>query len=791
MLTNYVKITFRNLIRNKVYSAVNIGGLAIGMAVTILIGLWLHDELTFNRAFPKHARLAQVMATQTVNGETNTADAIPIPLADALRINHGDALKRVALVFPPFPHILSVGEKQVSQSGIWAQADLPDMLDFTMLRGRRDALTDPSSVLLAQSLATSLFGSAEPMGKLIKLDNRTYVTVAGVFQDFPRNTFFHETKLVLSWKKVVSDLNWVNEARDQWNTPFWHLFVELNEQADINKLNAQVKSIIKEHNPNSQTTIQLFPMDRWHLYRQFTNGQATGGRIQIIWLFGIIGTFVLLLACINFMNLSTARSEKRAQEVGVRKAVGSGRGQLIGLFLGESISVAVLGLGLALLLVQVSLPFFNELTGKAIRLPADTPVFWLVIVGFTIVTGLVAGSYPALYLSGFAPGNVLAGRVAPGRFATRPRQVLVVIQFTVSIALISGTIVVFRQIQYAKDRPVGYTRDGLLTIQKNTPALFAMPYNAVRNELLKTGAVADIAGSSQPATDAPAGQSEYSWRGKNPALKVTLQRVSVTHDFGKTLGWIILQGRDFSRNFPTDSGALVINETAAKTLGFANPIGETIRWEGLPHTIVGVVKDMVMESPYKPIQSAIFLLDYGSDNFITIRISPSVSMRTALARVAAVFKKYNPDSPFTYAFIDDTYAKKFSDEERVGNLASVFAVLAIFISCLGLFGLASFVAEQRTKEIGIRKVLGASVGSLWGLLSKDFVGLVVIACLIATPLAWYFLNGWLQQYQYRTELSWWMFAASGAGALIITLLTVSIQSIRAALQNPVKSLRNE
>ena len=532
-------------------------------------------------------------------------------------------------------------------------------------------------------------------------------------------------------------------------------------------------------------------MANWHLYSEFKNGKVVGGRIQFLWLFGLIGVFVLLLACINFMNLSTARSGKRAKEVGIRKAVGSRRGQLVTQFFWESLLVSVLAFLLALLLAQMCIPFFNKLTDKGMALPWAIPLFWLTAVVFTLVTGLIAGSYPALYLSGFAPVKVLKGVLTTSRWAATPRQVLVVIQFTVSITLIIGTLLVLRQVQHAKNRPIGYTRDGLITVQKNTPALFQAPYNALRRDLLQTEAVEDMFCSSGTSTETPVGNQNFDWKGKAPGSVVLLQTMGVTHDYGKTMGWTVVEGRDFSRRFPSDSGSLILNETAAKRIGFANPVGEMIRWDGKPHRITGVVKDMVMESPYQPVQPCLFVLDYEWDNFITVRLKPGLSTRDALARIEPVFKMYNPASPFDYKFVDDEYAKKFGDEERISALASVFAVLAIFISCLGLFGLASFMAEARTKEIGVRKVLGASVLNLWGLLSKDFVVLVLIAFFIATPIAYYFLSNWLQKYEYRTELSWWIFAVSGVGVLVITLLTVSFQSVKAALMNPVKSLRSE
>jgi putative ABC transport system permease protein len=505
-------------------------------------------------------------------------------------------------------------------------------------------------------------------------------------------------------------------------------------------------------------------MDNWRLYSEFKNGKVAGGRVQFVWLFGIIGAFVLLLACINFMNLSTARSEKRAKEVGIRKAVGSVRQQLIGQFLSESIVVALLAFILSIALVELLLPFFNGLSDKEMGLPWSSLVFWLLALGFTLFTGFISGSYPAFYLSGFNPVKVLKGTFRAGRFASLPRKILVVLQFTVSIVLIIGTIIVFKQIQFAKDRPVGYTREGLITLFMNTPDLYGH-YDAIRNDLLATGAVENMAESSSPSTEVWSNNIGFSWEGKDPNSLPLFGTVATTQDLGKTIGWQIKEGRDFSRNFASDSSAMILNEAAVKLTGLKDVVGKMIKWDTTPYRVVGVVKDMVMESPYTPVKPTIFIMNTNWANIITIRIKPTVSMRAALSKIEQVFKKYNPGAPFEYKFTDEEYAKKFEDEERIGNLATFFAILAIFISCLGLFGLASFVAEQRTKEIGIRKVLGASVFNLWKMLSRDFVLLVIISCVIAIPIASYFLNQWLLKYDYRTNLAWWVFALAAAGAL--------------------------
>jgi len=503
-------------------------------------------------------------------------------------------------------------------------------------------------------------------------------------------------------------------------------------------------------------------------------------------LFSLLAIFILVIACINFMNLATARSEKRAKEVGIRKTVGSLRHQLIGQFLTESIIVAFIAFIVSIGLVELMLSFFNGLADKEMSIPWSNGWFWLLTLGFTFFTGLVSGSYPAFYLSGFEPIKVLKGTFRAGRFASLPRKVLVVVQFTVSVALIIGTIIVFRQIQFAKDRPVGYTREGLIAINMNTPDLYGH-YDAIRQDLFATGAVENMAESSSPVTNVWSNNIGFNWEGKDPNSLPLFGTVATTYDFGKTIGWQIKEGRDFSRDFATDSTAMILNESAVKLTGLKDVVGKTIKWNEGSYTVTGVIKDMVMESPYTPVKPTIFVMNMDWANIITIRIKPTAPLRDALAKIETVFKKYNPGAPFDYKFTDEEYAKKFDDEKRIGNLATFFAILAIFISCLGLFGLASFVAEQRTKEIGVRKVLGASVFNLWGMLSKDFVLLVIISCFIAIPIAWYYLDEWLQRYEYRTPISGWVFAVAAFGALGITLLTVSFQAIKAALANPVKS----
>jgi putative ABC transport system permease protein len=799
MIRNYFKIALRNLLKHKGYSFINIFGLATGMAVAMLIGLWIYDELSYNKSFQNHDRIAQIMQHQTFDGEVNTQTANPYLLGDEIRAQYGSDFKYIVMASWTGEHLLTFEEKKLTKTGNYFEPAITEMLSLKMLKGTRSGLKEMNSVLLSESVAKAYFGEADPLGKVMKVDNKMNVKVTGVYQDLPYNSDFKDLSFILPWELYLSTQPWIKEMTNPWRSNFTQTYAQLADHAmmqpsSMAQISAKIKNVkfnkIRPEEKAFKPVVFLHPMSKWHLYSEFKNGINTGGRIEFVWLFGIIGAFVLLLACINFMNLSTARSEKRAKEVGIRKAVGSVRGQLINQFFSESLLVVIIAFGLSLLLVQLILPAFNEVADKKMFLLWSNPVFWLLSVGFTLLTGVVAGSYPALYLSSFQPIKVLKGTFRVGRFAAVPRKVLVVVQFTVSVTLIIGTIVVFRQIQHAKNRPIGYSRDELLTVPINTPDLTGH-YDVLRNDLLKTGVVAEMSESSNPVTSIWAINNGYDWRGKDPSIQGNFAAVSVTHDFGKTIDWEFKEGRDFSREFATDSSAIILNETAVKFMGLKKPLGEIVKINEKPFQVIGVVKDLVMQSPYSPVFRTSFVLDYKDVNVINIKINPAISSREALAKLEVVFKKHNPSAPFEYKFVDDEYAKKFSDEERIGKLATFFAMLAIFISCLGLFGLASFVAEQRTKEIGIRKVLGASVTNLWGLLSKDFVLLVIISCLISSPIAYYFMNDWVQKYEYHTDISWWVFIASGAGALTITLLTVSFQAIKAALMNPVKSLKTE
>lgn len=795
MFKNYFKIAWRNLIKSKIYSIINILGLATGMAVAMLIAFWIWDEVTYDRYHANHERLAQVMTTFIDNdGKMETGQAVCMPIGDELRTKFGSDFKNIVMASWNFGHVLAVDDKKITANGMWVEANFPSMFTIRMLKGNINALSDPSTILINASLAKTLFGDADPINKLIKLDNQDSYKVAGVFEDFPHNTSLYDAKIFLPWKKYITTEQWLKDAATQWNNHSWQAYVQVADNINMDKETQKIKDVVMVHKnekTDGKEQALLFPMNKWRLYSDFKNGKPAGGRIQFIWLFSIIGVFVLLLACINFMNLSTARSEKRAKEVGIRKTVGSDRGQLIRQFLSESALVAFISFLFSIGLVLLLLPMFNKLAAKTIQLPWSNTFFWLIALAFTFLTGLISGSYPALYLSRFEPIKVLKGTFRVGRFASLPRKILVVVQFTFSIALIIGTIIVFKQIQYAKNRPVNYRSQGLLTVMISTPDLRGH-LDALRSDLLATGVVDNMAQSSSPTTAVWSNQIGFNWQGKDPNSLPVFGTIAVTEDFGKTIGWQVKEGRDFSKEFATDSLAMVLNEAAVKLVGMKRDIvGETIEFNDKKYIVVGVIKDMIMESPYKPVTPTVFLYDRNWANTITIAIKQGAPIKSSLSKIEAVFKKYNPGAPFDYTFNDEDYAKKFADEERVGNLATFFTILAIFISCLGLFGLASFVAEQRKKEIGVRKVLGASTYNLWRMLSSEFALLVIISCFIAIPLAWYYLNHWLKQYDYRTTISFWIFIASGVGALAITLITVSFQAIKAALANPVKSLRTE
>ncbi len=808
MIRNYLKVAWRNLMTNRLYSFINIGGLTVGIVVSMLIGLWIYDELSFNKYHHNYGRIAQVMirGNDTKDGPF-TNNSVQYPLATELQTNYKTNFRHIVRASWVQEYILSAGEKKLSRTGQFMDEGAPEMFTLNMLYGNWSGLKDPHSILLSSSTAKALFGNADPVNKLVLINNKMNVTVTGVYEDLPMNAQLSNIKFVSTWDLWVSENDWIQKrATNDWHNHFLKIYAEIRPGADFETVSTNIKDAELQNIRNldgykddlaRNPQVFLQPMSNWHLYPIDRNGVTDDKPVRMVWLVAIIGMFVLLLACINFMNLSTARSLKRAKEVGIRKTLGSMRRHLVYQFYSESLLVVVLSFVLACLLVNLSLSWFSTLAGKELKMPWGDTYFWLISLGFIFITGLLAGSYPALYLSSFKPVKVLKGTFRVGSLGSFPRKALVVMQFTVSVALIISTIIVYRQVQFAKDRPVGYTREGLLMVEMKSSD-FQGKYDLFRTEFLNTGVVADLSQSMGKITEVSSGNNGFDWKGRDANKEESFGTLAVTHEHGKTVGWQFVAGRDFSRSFPSDSAGTVINQAAAKYMGLENPVGETITWkwkdnQPQPYKILGVISDMVMESPYEPVEPTLFFVKAlnGGVNWINIRVKPGFSMSTALPKIEAVLKRLVPTAPFDYKFVDHEYAQKFKAEERISKLAAFFAVLAIFISCLGLFGLASFMAEQRTKEIGVRKVLGASMFNLWGVLSKEFVWLVFISLLIAAPAAYYFMHEWLQDYTYRTDLSWWIFAGAGAMAIVITILTVSVQAIKAAVINPVRSLRTE
>lgn len=799
MIRNYFKIAWRNLKKNKVYSFINIFGLALGLAVTMIIGLWIVDEFNYNDHFENKDQVAQVMQNQTINGTIETNEGLPLALEFQLRENFGDVFEYVVMSSRNDERYLSVDDKVLASNGRFMQTDGPDLLELEMIEGSRGGLKDINSILLSETTAKKLFGNSSALGKSVISNNEFPMEVTGVYKDISTNNSFSDLHFIMPFKHWMSThWGWLENQDSNWTYNPFFIYVKLSKNADLAALNARIKNVKKDNRSGGDSfnsELFVFPMVKWYLHSNFENGQQVGGRIENIWLFGIIGWFVLILASINFMNLSTARSEKRALEVGIRKSIGSTRLQLIYQFLSESFLVVICAFIIAIGMVVLSLPAFNSVAGKEVVFPWSNGLFWMMSFVFIGVTALVSGSYPALYLSSFKPIKVLKGTFKMGTFAAVPRKVLVVAQFTVSIALIIGTLIVKNQITYGKNRPVGIESSQLIQLPTSSKN-FSGKYELIRNQFLASGAVNEMGWGTSPTTSVWNYASGYDWDGKPVDFQESFALMAVSFDYIDAVGMEIVKGRSFLRDFATDSNAVVLNQAAVKYMGIQSPIGKYIRYshpgpKQVPMQIVGVVEDVINESAYEPVSPQMYQFGRGTGGFYYLKLNPEKSTSNNLATIEKVFKDNFPNLPFRYDFVDEEYAQTFAAEERIASLAEVFTILAIVISCLGLFGLAAFVAEQRTKEIGVRKVLGASITNIWVLLSKDFIVLVVIALLIAAPFAYYFMSDWIQKFYYRTDISVGIFLIAGLGVILLTVVTVSFQAIKAAMANPVKSLRTE
>jgi putative ABC transport system permease protein len=787
MIKNYLKIALRQLLKNKSFSIINISGLAIGMAAVIMLLLWIQNEVSFDRFHAKGDRIYELWNRAKWDDKLECWPVTPKIAAKSLR-THYPEIEKVIRVDWPNNRLLITKDKRLFSHGNAVDPEFLSTFSFPLIKGDiNTVLSQPHSMLITPKLAEKLFGNEDPLGKIITLEDKKQLTVTGIIANPTNNTRF-DFEYLLPWKFTELD----EGEENNWNNNSTRTFVLLKENTDFNTIQNKIKTLRKDYSGvNDVYEMFLYPSYKWHLYGSFTNGVEDGaGKIQMVILLSIIAGFILLIACINFMNLSTARSEKRAKEVGIRKTIGAYKSALVAQFLSETILLSAFGFVIALLLVKLCLPAFNKLSQKELFIDFTNPYFWIFSISFILLTGLLAGIYPAFYLSSFNPVKVLKGTFKSSGKAVTPRKILVVFQFVFAIILIVATIIVNQQINHVVRRETGYNNKNIIfhfltsDLTKN--------YEILKQELLAQNLVQSVTKTNAPITERWSDSWGFEWEGKDPNDRTDFDRYIVDDAIVKTAGLKLLQGRDFDlKKFPTDSNAIIINESTLKITGFKDPIGKIIIDGEEPFHVIGLIKDFVINSPYEPTTPMMMLgAKNGWFNVVHLRLNESTAAQD-IKKIEQLFKKYNPEFPFNFKYADEQYAKKFDDMQSVATLASIFAVLAIFISCLGLFGLAAYMAENKVKEIGVRKVLGASVLNITTMLSANFLKLVGIAFLIATPLAWYFMQKWLSDYQYRINIEWWVFLLAGGIAFIISLLTVSYQSLKAALSNPVKNLRTE
>jgi putative ABC transport system permease protein len=794
MFRNYFKTSWRNIVKEKGYSTFNIVGLAIGMAVALVIGLWVQYQLSYDRFLPHYDQAYRAMMRSTQNGETDAGEATCLPLADVIKKDVPE-VQYVAQADFGGQHSLMVGDKKLYSKGFFAGEDFLKIFRFSLLQGSAgDVLKQPASIVLTRSTAIALFGHTDPMNKTVRLDNLHDVKVAGVLADLPGNSSLSFDYLI-PFSYYIQTQGWIRDNATNWNLNPIQTFIGL--RANTNRAQAEValKTLYQKYDHDVYQTMKLelflHPLKDWHLYSDFKNGEEAGGFIDYVRMFSIIGMLVLLIACINFTNLSIARSERRAREVGVRKAMGSLKRHIIFQFLTESVLITLMAFVLALMLLSISLPAFNTLTTSTVSIPWTSAAFWGVMLSYVLLTGVLAGSRPAFYLSSFRPVKVLkSGSLQVGRAAPLGRRVLVVLQFTCSVALIISTVIVYQQIQYAKNRPTGFVADRLIMTDASSD--LDQHFTALKNELLRTGLVTGVTKATTPATDLYSWTGIDDWQGKYADESLGVANVGITDDYFKTVGMQLVKGRDFARGMAADTADVILNEAAVERMRFKDAVGQVIFWNNHRKIrVIGVVKNALMRGPFSAPEPTFFTYTPSWSSSVMYRLAPGVDAGSAIAAFGPIFSRYNPAYPYIYHFADESYGAKFHEEALIGKLSGIFAALAVFISCLGLFGLSAYVGQQRTKEIGIRKVLGASVMQVWMMLSTEFIVLVSVSCLIAAPIAFYFMHGWLQTYYYRIPIGPGVFIASAAAALLVTIVTISFQAIKAALMNPVNSLRSE
>ncbi|MDZ4716718.1 MAG: FtsX-like permease family protein [Cytophagales bacterium] len=788
MFRNFVLITLRNLRKNGTYSFINIAGLSIGIACSLLIMLWVFDELSFNTFQPKANRLYQVWINAKFDGKINSWTSVPQPTYEALKTEDSNILN-TAISDWGGERLFGVGDNRVNKRTYFVSEEFLEMFQFPLIKGDASlVLDDPNSIVISESMAKILFGDEDPLNQTVRVDDAHELKVTGVLRDIPKNSSL-QFDCLMTWEHKRKTEDWVKESIANWGNYSFQVYVELNDPSKEEVVESAIEDLLtRKGETDIKREFYLHPLLRWRLHSNFENGKEAGGMVDYVNMFTIIALFILVIACINFMNLATARSERRAREVGIRKSVGSRRHELVFQFMGESIFLACMAFVIAMLIAHLVLPFYNELVQKQLFIDYQAPRFWIFAAVLVSFTGIVSGSYPALYLSSFQPVQVLKGKVRVGRGATTPRKILVTLQFGFSILLIIGTLVIYWQIKHVKGRDLGYNQENLITIDYT--AEVGRNYRTIKQELLSTGVVKSVCKSNSPITEIWS-NNFLGWPGKPEDQKVIFSTIATEYDYTQTMGIKILQGRDFSEDFKSDTSAIIINKAALDVMGLKDPLGAQLDLWGSKRNLIGIVDNVLMGSPYQPVKPMFVVFQPEWSSAVSIRLEKTNDLPASIRKVVEIFNKYNPAYHFEYSFADVEFAKKFTTINMTSRLASLFASLAILITGLGLFGLAAFMAEQRTKEIGIRKVMGASVSSLVTLMSMDFSKLVLAAFALASPLAWWLLNDFLERYPYRIAIPWWVFPLTGVVALVFATVIVSTQAFRAARANPVNSLRNE
>jgi ABC-type antimicrobial peptide transport system permease subunit len=785
MFKNYLKIAWRNIQRSKGYAFINIAGLGIGMAASILILIWVQFELSVDRFHENSDRIFAVWRNTEMQGEIFSGDYTPAPYAPALKDQFPEVEEAIRITEWD-PQLLTVGENSFYEESTFTEPGFFKIFSFEAIEGDPvAALEEPESIVLTESVARKLFGEESALGKTVTVEKQLDLEVKAVIKDLPGNTNFPFTTF-LSFKKLVQ-MEW---ADDFWGNNSYRTFVMLTEGTSVTDFNEKYKGFTAKNTEYDEISDFLFPIEDLHLYSKFENGKSVGGKIELIQMFGIVSILVLFIAGINFVNLSTAQSDKRSKEVGIRKLSGANKGMLIGQFLAESTMIAIAAYLFAILLVSLAFPWFKDLIGQNLANPFTQPFFWLISIGYVVIIGVLAGSYPAFLMSSYQPTLAMKSNLNSNKgFGVKPREVLVVFQFAVVVILISSVWIVRDQMTFVQNRDLGLDKDNLIfhpitqNIRKNK--------TAIRNELIALPGVASISYTFSPLTVIYSDTDGMDWQGKDPGFKPNISRMGTDANLVKTAGMELVAGRDIDiYTYPSDSLSAIVNEKTVEVMGFEDPIGQVIK-DDYEFTIVGVVKDFIMESPFDEAKPMVVIGPKRELNFIHIRFAEGENLALALGEVQQIFAKFNPDAPFEYSFIDQEHAQKFQSQERTAYLTTIFTGLAVIISCLGLFGLATFIAERRKKEISVRKVMGATVASLVTLISSEFTRLVIISILIGIPVTWYFMSDWLETFAYRTELNWSIFIWTGGLTLLIALLTVSSQAIKAALVNPAKTLKSE